>query len=163
MFVHNFTFMKQILCAIDFSESSGKVLEVAAGIASAYQAHLIVLFPYRLIHNGYRGDIPSLKVKLETEAREKFQNLRKNLAGYDQLSCEFAAEIGFMADRIAAHVSKKDIELVIIGQHLNAATNDPKGFNLQELIAHSGLPFVIVPSQVSAEAVGAWPNPSPSI
>lgn len=153
MFVYNFGLMKQILCVIDFSESSGKVLAVAAKIASACQAHLIVLFPYRLIHNGYRGDISSLKVKLETEALENFQSLRKTLTGYEHLSFEFAAEIGFTSDRIQAHVRDRNTELVIIGQQQNAATNDLKGFNLQELIAYSGLPFVIVPSEVPAEAV----------
>ena len=155
MFVYNFAFMKQILCVIDFTESSAKVLEVAARIASACRAHLLVLFPYRLIQNGYRGDMPSLKVKLETEAVENFRSLRKNLAGYEHLSCEFAAEIGFAADRIQAHTKNKNIELVIIGQHQNAVSNDLKGLSLEGLIAGSGLPFVIVPEEVPVEAASA--------
>ena len=67
--------MKQMLCVIDGSESSRKVLEVAVKVANAFGAHLIVLFPYRLIPNGFGGDIPSLKAKIEKEAHEKFDIL----------------------------------------------------------------------------------------
>ena len=143
--------MREILCVLDFTESSGKVLEVAARIANGFQAHLYVLSPYRLIDSGYEGNVGSLKSKLEGEAREKFNELKKNLPNMGNLSCEFQPEIGFMADRINAHVRKRTIEMVIIGQQqAAAAASDMKGFNLQQLISNSELPFVIVPSAVKA-------------
>jgi len=144
--------MKQILCVIDFTESSGKVLEVAVRIAKACTARLIVLYPYRLLKNGYGGDIPSLKKKLETEAKENFDNLKRNLLDVENLSCEFEPEIGFIADRIDAYVRKNNVEMVIIGQHQTAGTNDLKSFNLQSLITNAKLPFVVVPAEVKAEA-----------
>ena len=137
--------MRQILCVIDLSESSGKLLDLAATIASACKAHLIVLFPYRLIDYTYRGDMASLKLKLETEAREKFQVFKQNLSLTENLSCEFQPEIGFIADRINAHVKHDSIDMVIVGLEETANTNDMKGFNLQNLIANSRLPFVVVP------------------
>lgn len=145
--------MRQILCVIDLTGSSGQVLEVAAGMANSCKAHLIVMFPYRLIDYGYSGDITSLKAKLETEARQKFQQLKNKLPDFENLSCEFQPEIGFLADRISAHVKKRDIDMVVIGQQQSITTNDVKGFNLQQLIANSKLPFMIVPEEVSAEAV----------
>lgn len=143
--------MRQILCVVDFFESAaGGVLEVASMIARSSNAKLIVLYPYRLIINGFQGDVPSLRSKLEKEAKEKFAELGEtHLKG---LSCEFLAEIGFTADRIEANLKKKKIDMVVIGQQQTLATNDVKAFNLQSLIADSRLPFVIVPAEVKVEA-----------
>ena len=144
--------MRQILCVIDFTESSGKVLEVAARIAKACNAHLIVLFPFRLIQNSHPGDLPSLKRKLETEARERFHKLQESIPNGDDLPMEFLSEIGFMADRIESHVKRNSPDMVIIGQPQTLAANDIKSFNLQNLIANSKIPFVIVPAEIKAEA-----------
>jgi nucleotide-binding universal stress UspA family protein len=144
--------MKRILCVIDLAESSGKVLEVAAMIANACTAHLIVLYPYRLIHQGHRGDMTSLKIQLEKDAREKFMLLSKSVCGMEGLSWEFHPEIGFIADRINAHVKRGAVDMVILGQEQTAITNDIRSFSLQDMISGSNLPFVIVPSEVKAEA-----------
>jgi nucleotide-binding universal stress UspA family protein len=137
--------MKKILCVIDLWESPEKVLEVAVMISHACHAHLIVLYPYRLIDYGHRGDMTSLKTKLEKEAREKFSILLENMSPIEKLTCEFHPEIGFVADRINAHVRRDAVQMVIVGQEHTDATNDFKGFNLQNLITGSRLPFVIVP------------------
>jgi len=146
--------MRQILCVIDFSESSKKVLEVAARFAIACKSHLTVLFPFRLIDHHYQGSLGSLKQKLEAEATEKFNNLRKTLPDAAMLSCEFQPEIGFISDRINAHVSgdKEGIDMVIVAQEQTTSNNDSKGFDLQNLITNSRIPFVIVPTEVNAEA-----------
>ena len=145
--------MKKILCVVDFAESTGKVLEVATRIAKAYDAHLIVLFPYRLIDYGYRGDIPSLKTKLEREAKEKFFDLKNKIPAMQEVSCEFQAEIGFISDRVSAHVRRNDLDMVIIGQQQNNLGTDSKGYNLHELISSSKLPFVVVPSEVRSKPI----------
>ncbi|MEX2232278.1 MAG: universal stress protein, partial [Cyclobacteriaceae bacterium] len=147
MFVYNFFDMSEILCVIDFTESSGTVLEVGARIAYACKAHLIVLFPYRLIDYGYRGDMGSLKFKLEAEAREKFHDLQKSIPTMETPTCEFHPEIGFIADRINSYVRKNKIDMVIVGQEQTVNTKDVKEFNLQHLIADSKVPFVIVPAE----------------
>lgn len=144
--------MRQILCVIDFTDPSGKVLDVAARIANACRAHLIVLFPYRLIDHSFQGNLASLKLKLESQAREKFETLKKSLPVMEHLSVEFQPEIGFTSDRIKAHVGKDLIDMIIVGQKLTDSPNDIKGFNLQALISNSKLPVVIVPTEVNAEA-----------
>lgn len=144
--------MRQILCVIDFTDSSGKVLEVATRIANACRAHLIVLFPYRLIDHTFQGKLPSLKLKLESAAREKFEKLKESLPVMETLSVEFQPEIGFTSDRINAHVGKDPIDMIVVGQELTDSPNDIKGFNLQHLISNSKLPVVIVPTEVNAEA-----------
>ena len=144
--------MKQILCVIDLTESSEKVLEVGAIICKAYGARMVVLFPYRLIPQGPRGDISSLKMRLETEAREKFRRLKDTISSMEGVSVEFQPEIGFIADRINAHVRKNNVDMIILGQQLTDPANDIKGFDLQTLISDSKSPFVIVPAEVKVTA-----------
>lgn len=144
--------MSQILCVIDFSESAAKVWEVAARIACACRAHLIVLFPYRLIDYSHPGgDGPSLKVKLETEARDRFRALKENTKGMEGVSCEFHLEIGFLTDRINAHVKRNNIDMIIIGQHHTSPASDFRGINMQTVMSDSKIPFVIVPADVKKE------------
>lgn len=144
--------MKQILCVVDLTESSGKVLKVAGRMAKAYDTGLLVLYPYRLIGNGHPDDnITSLKLRLETLAREKFHDIIGK-SGLENLPCDFQPEIGFLADRISAHARRKNIDMVIIAQQQSDKENDLRSYNLHNLISNSQIPFVIVPAEVNAEA-----------
>lgn len=143
--------MKQILCVIDFSEETEKVLEEAANLADASKAHLIVLFPYRLIGQGHGDDMVALKTTLESEAQKKFQNLKNALPGLEKASCEFHPEIGFAAGRISAYLRKKYVDTVIIGeQQLNEGYNK-NGADLPDMISASRVPFIVVPPKVRAK------------
>jgi len=144
--------MKEILCVVDLSESSGKVLDVAARIAIACRAHLNVLYPYRLIDYNHHGDMPSLKQRLESQAKEKFQQLKSKLVHLAEISCDFQPEIGFMSDRISAHLRRNSVDLVVIGQDQIETSNDIRTLDLQHMIRSTQLPFVIVPAEVPAVA-----------
>jgi nucleotide-binding universal stress UspA family protein len=145
--------MRKILCVIDLTESSGKVLEVAAGIAIACKSHLVALFPYRLIDYAFSGEVATLKSKLETEARQKFNTIKATLPDFEKVSYEFQPEIGFLADRVSTHVKTDRVDMVVIGQEQSINTNDIKGFNLQHLITSSKIPFMIVPEVLNVETV----------
>lgn len=142
--------MKQILGVVDFSEATEKVLEVAADLANTNKANLIVLFPYRLIHEDLGGDMVSLKKKLESEARIKFQVLRDNLHSLEKTPREFHPEIGFLAGRLSSYLAKKNIDMVVIGERQMNEANNKHSPDLQNLISASTIPFVIVPGQISA-------------
>lgn len=84
--------MKPILCVIDLTESA-LVLEVAARIAYAHKSPLAILFPYRLINDGFKGEISRLKSMLEQEGRDKFLSLKKQISLLDHVSYDFQPEI----------------------------------------------------------------------
>lgn len=134
---------------MDFRDGEEKTLEVAAEIAGAVKAHLLVLYPYRLIGDT-QGDIPSLKRKLESDARKRFEALRDKLEGTGRLSMEFQPEIGFAVDRIMAHVRRNSIDMVVISQDATGNAGEWKSLPLTDLIAHSNVPFVVVPSEVKS-------------
>lgn len=137
---------------MDLSESSARVLEVAASIAGSCGAHLTVLCPYRLIDVPERGDTRSLRSRLETRIRDSFASLRKQIPALANLPCEFVAEIGFMSDRINAFVRRHPVDLVVLAQQSNG-TSDFTTFDLQNLISHAQLPFVIVPAMITKNVV----------
>jgi hypothetical protein len=137
--------MRPILCVIDLTESSAAVLEVAARIAFAFKTHLTVVFPYRLVDYGYKGDLVKLKIKLVDDAREKFCCLKKHITLLDQLSYEFQPEIGFSADRITSYLKLNVPSMIVMSQYQANAMNELGGMELQNLITDSKLPFTIVP------------------
>lgn len=145
--------MKRILSVVDFNEGTEKVLEIAANIANASKAKLIVLYPYRLIDKGYQGDVSTLKAKLESEAKEKFQKLNKSLPFLEKSSCEFYAEVGFITNRVSAYLSKSNIDMVIIGEQQANSENHKNGSNLQNLISTSRVPIVMVPNSSSEKNI----------
>jgi nucleotide-binding universal stress UspA family protein len=143
--------MRPILCVVDLSESSVKVLEVAARMANANKTHLTILFPYRLISYAYKEDISKLKGKLEQEAREKFSVIQKQVEVLNNIFFEFQPEIGFAVDRINSYVRQNKVDMIVISQSQANAINEVNIMALQNLITSSKTPFTIVPAEINAE------------
>lgn len=142
--------MKVILCVVDFSDVSENVLKVAVDLASTSKAHLIVLFPYRLVNQDQEDDMNALKKRLESEAKRKFQDLINTLPELKNVVTEFYSEIGFVDGRIKAYLTKNNIDMVIIGEHQVKERNNQNNGDLEKLISTSRTPFIIVPPKVNA-------------
>lgn len=145
--------MRPILCVIDLTDSAGYVLGVAAKMAYAYKCSLTILFPYRLIDPGYKGELSNLKIKLEQDANEKFLALKKDITLLDSIPYEFHPEIGFPHDRINAFIRRNKVESVVIGQRQADLLNELNPKTLQNLLANSRRPFVIVPEDTDVEVL----------
>jgi hypothetical protein len=142
--------MRSILCVIDLTTSSLGVLQTAVRIASAFKAHITILFPYRLINYTYTGELSALNSKLVDDAKAKFDILKqqgKNLAHFPH---DFLPEIGFSSDRITSFVKAGKTDMVVIGQQQASAMNDLNKSTLEDLIRNSKLPFTIVPETISS-------------
>jgi hypothetical protein len=136
---------------IDLSETSIKVLEVAARMAYANKTHLTILFPYRLINNGYKDDVSKLKLKLEQEAREKFKEIEKKIEALKLIGFDFQPEIGFAADRISYYVKRTKVDMIILSQRQADSIDEVNGVGLRNLITNSKVPFTIIPEEIDTE------------
>jgi nucleotide-binding universal stress UspA family protein len=145
--------MRPILCVVDLSESSVKVVEVAARMAYANKTHLTILFPYRLISYAYKEDVSKLKRELEQEAREKFSVIEKQVEILSRIFFEFQPEIGFAVDRINSYARQNKVDMIVISQSQANSINEVNGMGLQNLIANSKAPFMIVPAEINTEIV----------
>jgi hypothetical protein len=143
--------MRPILCVIDLSETSIKVLEVAARMAYANKTHLTILFPYRLINNGFRDDVSKLKAKLEQDARERFEAIEKKVEALKLIAFDFHPEIGFAADRISSYLRRTKVDMIILSQREADSIGDVNGLGLRNLIAFSKVPFTIIPEEIDTE------------
>jgi len=143
--------MRPILCVIDLSQSSAKVLEVAARMAHAYKSQLTILFPYRLINSGYSVEIAKLKAQLEHEARERFDTIRQQVPLLQHINFDFQPEIGFTADRVGSFLRRNKADAIVMGEQQANQMNEVNQLTLQTLITTSKVPFTIVPEEVDEE------------
>jgi hypothetical protein len=142
--------MKPILCVLDFSIDSVKVLDVAATISLETRAHLIILYPYRLLNPKKITDVFDLKNILEGEAKKRFLVLEKQLLS-KKLSYEFYPEIGFIYDRVVFHAKKDNIGMVVIGSQQANTINTDSGISLHHFIQQLNIPLLLVPEETNTE------------
>jgi nucleotide-binding universal stress UspA family protein len=135
---------KTILCAIDFSEDSKETLRWAATMAVSLQAHLTILYVYRLIKSG-DGEVMQLKKKLEEAAYRKFEILEKEILIPIKNSYDFVMEVGFVYDRIEDHTKKQSILLLVTDKSLIAANQE----NLEDIVNHIQVPLAIIPTPIN--------------
>jgi hypothetical protein len=146
-----------ILCAIDFSESSVHSLRWASKIAICTEAHLAVLFSYRLIQTGKVADILSFKRKTEEEARQKFLALHGAISNGNDIGNDaaqsFITEIGFYSDNIENFIRKNPSTLVVLSESMANEIYEHKGQTLVSFLKQLKVPLLIVPNSPSPEPV----------
>jgi len=130
-----------ILCVIDFSESSKKVLQWAAENARTNQSHLTVLYSYRLtpVRNG--ESIVALKRKIEDEANQNFKILETDLLLDKHITYDFKTEVGFIADRVQEHSKNHPINFLVIDKCIRTSNKE----SFDELMENMQVPLVIIP------------------
>lgn len=129
-----------ILCTIDFSRSSRDALQWAVRLARQLNAHLTILYTYRLIQHR-AGEALQLKRDIEASALYQFNLLEREYLNEGELSYEFKVEIGFMADRVEDFARKHTLNFLVTNRNLHA--NSKESFD--ELIEHIDVPLLVVP------------------
>ena len=129
-----------ILCTIDFSKSSREAVQWAVQLAQQLNAHITILYTYRLIQ--YRpGEALQLKRDIEASATHQFELLEKELLENKGVSYDFKVEIGFVADRVEDYAKKNSLNVLITNKNLHNGGRE----SLDELIEHIRVPLLVVP------------------
>jgi nucleotide-binding universal stress UspA family protein len=131
----------EILCTLDFSESSRDALAVAVQMAKERNALLTVLFAYRL--RKPNGDALAMIREVEEKVLERFAELEKELLLNAGVRYELKTEIGFVEDRVEQHTRLNKIMFLVIGKSMSINTATKESFD--SLLAHLQIPLVIVP------------------
>lgn len=143
--------MRPILCVVDLTPSSEKVLEIAATVASACHARLIILYSYRLVDLGRDANVLTLKDSMDAKAKARFIELGESVLRDKDVAYEFQTEIGFIADRIRTHVREKVAGMIVIGERQANDIDEHMSLTLREFISNMKLPFLIIPEESTVE------------
>jgi hypothetical protein len=136
--------MKPVLCAIDFSESSLHVMEVAFEMAARFETNVTVLYSYRLVQPP-GSEIAEYRKSMEAKARQGFEALVNQLEK-NSVACEFRSEIGFLSDRLEVYGHQNKIGVIVISKEMAASINEHKGQSLQDFVKCLKTPLLIVPN-----------------
>lgn len=131
---------KNILCIIDFSESSIDALKCAADLSTHYKTPLSVVYPYRLVP-GQQEDAATVKKKNEAIAKKKFETIEQEVLNGKNLQVSFSPEIGFISDRIQDFAKKNTLLFVVMGKRMNSNTEE----NIMETLSSIKVPLVLLP------------------
>jgi hypothetical protein len=140
----------QILCAIDFSESSVQPLKWANKIALATGAHLNILYSYRLIQAN-SADVLSFKRKTEEESKMKYAEIEKTAFYGTTAPKSFITEIGFFSDNIENFIRKNPSTLVVLSEPLAEFIYDHKNQTLMHFLKRLKVPLLVVPDDEDVE------------
>jgi len=144
----------QVLCAIDFSESSVQSIKWANKLALGTRAHLNILFSYRLIQADKTADVLSFKRKTEEEARIKYAEIEKTVLAESPTSRTFITEIGFFPDNIENFVRKNPSSIIVMSEALVELIHDHKNETLMHFLKGLDVPLLVVPDGKTPETDG---------
>jgi hypothetical protein len=131
-----------ILCLIDLSESSRKAVEWSIALSKKLNAHLTVIFNYRL--DGERKeDAVQAKRNRDVKAAHDFAEIEQELFRNAGIHYDLRSEIGFAYDRIEEHARKKNILFAVVQKKM---AFDQKDF-VEELVDKIQVPLVIIPGK----------------
>jgi nucleotide-binding universal stress UspA family protein len=129
-----------VLCTIDFSRSSREALQWAIQLAKQLNAHITILYTYRLIQ--YRtGEAIQLKRDIEASANFQFGLLEKEMLEGCGITYDFKVEIGFTADRIEDYAKKNVLNFLVTNKNIH---NDGRE-SFDALIDNIRVPLLVVP------------------
>ena len=131
---------KGILCAIDFSASSKVALRWSVEFAKELDVPLTILYAYRL-QKSQADMAVEFKKRAEADASQNFLKLETELLANQGVAYEFKSEVGFIADRVKDHASKKGMSFMVIDQKMSASNKE----SFDELLKEVHVPLVIVP------------------
>lgn len=131
---------KEIICTIDFSDSSKEALKWSVSLAALLKSHLTILYTYRLL-NSYNGEAVQIKKKIEENAFQNFAALKKDILEGHDISYDFKVEVGFVSNRVKHYANKHGVSFLVMGNKMNASNKE----SFDELAENLQVPLVIVP------------------
>lgn len=136
----------EIVCITDFSDSSNDALKWSIDLAKKLDAHLTMLYTYRLFKQN--GEAIAMKKIIEEEASKNFGTLENELLTGTGIKYDFRPEIGFVSDRIVEHAKRRNISFLVIGKSMTSSNKEI----FDDLVEHIRVPLVIVPPAAAFSA-----------
>jgi nucleotide-binding universal stress UspA family protein len=147
-----------ILAAIDFSDLSATVMDYAAGLATAWQARLLVA---HVVHDLsyftgiYVTDTSLLDIqqRLEREAQERLLGFCQSTLG-EQVPYDMLVVTGRPIGELRRLMQERQVDCLVLGAH---STDKPEhqlfGSTADRLIHQSPCPILVIPPPRASDFV----------
>jgi len=136
---------KDILCVVDFSESSVDALKWAFDLAARIKATVNILFCYRLVAAMHDEETLSRKRRIENEAKLKFKAFQDKHLARQPVSHRFISEAGFPHFRIEMFLDKNPVGLLVLGSSVVQHFDEYKVRGFEAFLLKATIPVVVVP------------------
>lgn len=131
----------ELLCIVDFKEESSYVLHAAIKIAAASHAQLTVLYPYRLNQVRSVPEVGQWKKSIDSDAKNNFTRMTDTLLKEYNIECEFKSEVGFVNDRVSAHMEHHRVGMIIVGKQMVMTNRE----SMSTMFDRLDCPFLVIP------------------
>ena len=116
--------IKRILCAVDFSETSGHALDFALGLAAAVNADVRVLYVFSVGEIGFADDVLQLDPDTVLDLQERLRHrLEEMLEKHFKPGVDIESLIiqGDPSRQIGPAASELHVDLIVMGTHGHGA------------------------------------------
>ena len=147
--------MKNILAALDFSESSKLVTETAATLARSVEAHLAVLHVIQPITGtaseyGFAEASDKIARAAVLNAVHRLAHIQRRLSS-EGISATASYVLGIPGSAIVERAQEVQASYIVIGSHGHGALYELfVGGTASRVIANAPCPVVVVPSRAKA-------------
>jgi hypothetical protein len=140
-----------ILCAVDFSDSSIDALRWAVELARRTGSKLTIMFCYRLITGIHNEGTIDLKKSMEHEAWSKFNEVEKLVLMGQPFQYAFITEVGFYHLRIEMFLRTHPVRVLVVGNSIVRNFDEDTHLGFGQFLRLSKIPVVIVPHETVEE------------
>ena len=143
--------VRNLLCAVDFTEFSYRAFQFAAAIARHFHSHLfvqhVVSLPAEASWGG--GDTGIVKERLRAAQRMAEKELRRlqTEADIDEMNVTYMLHDGDVRSRILETVTHRKIDLLVLGTHARTGVKRLMEGSLAERLVHEAICPVLVVSR----------------
>lgn len=142
-----FESFQRILCPVDFSETSGKALQLAERLASASGAEVIVLHVFDLPASY---DHPGQTRPIDPAVRDQLENLRP---ASPQVKFRHVLHAGPAGDVICWMAEDQKCDLIVMGTHgRTGLMHLILGSVAEHVLRHARQPVLVVRNRPATEA-----------
>lgn len=143
--------IRTILCAVDFSEMTRKVVDHARGLAEKFNAKLVLLHVIEpFITNSYVTFDSSLGAQVQESMEEKADELMEELAlemNWDNLQKKIL--LGRAYQEIIDEAERSKADLIVMGTHgFTGLTHFLIGSNAEKVVRKASCPVLTIKGEV---------------
>lgn len=142
--------IQKIIVPIDFSDCSITALKYAINISMHLKAKISVVHAYTAPATFSEAILPDRFPDIESEAKQKFDRIRSELPGIEDVFESFLVDHAFPTDVIRYITKTREADMIVMGTKGASGIKELLiGSNALDVVNHSEIPVLVVPEMAT--------------